>query len=219
MKSVMKIKRSAILILALTIQYGYISPMQAQSRFIVNGRQMPLGKLLIDLGNSYNVYFTIEEGWKDQEIMNQLEAYQVQLGSPQDNLQIILEELRRTVPNFTFKVNQGNSRTIQIIDSRLTRESHYGLETVVKNINFTGTTGELVDELSKMGVSIQRPTLMDIHEARLIDFQTKVKVVGQGLTARDILTNCITLNDHGRILWIARTRLVSGEVSNIQFRH
>jgi hypothetical protein len=76
----------------------------------------------------------------------------------------------------------------------------------------------LVDELNRMGVSIQRPAVMDIHEARLMNSQTKVKVVGQGLKAREILSNYIPLEGRGRILWIARTRLASGEISSVQFR-
>ncbi len=179
---------------------------------------IPLLEFLVETGKTYNCFFTIEEAWQNGESINQVEATKLEKSLAKDSLRSALESLRQAAPNLMYMISKENPRIIHIIDTRLMRQSQYGLENIVKNINFTGTTGELLDELSKMGVSIQRPGLMDIHEARLINSQTKVKVVGQGLKARDILSNYIPLNDHGRVLWIARTRLASGEISSIHFR-
>jgi len=135
-----------------------------------------------------------------------------------DNLRNALNSLQRVAPNLIYMVSRENPRIIHIIDSRLTRQSQYGLETIVKKIDFTGLVGELVNELTRLGAPIQPPPLMDIHEAMFMDYHTKVKVVGQGLKVRGVLSNYIPLDNHDRILWIARTRLGSGEISNIHFR-
>src|SRR5215470_6708521 len=110
-----------------------------------------------------------------------------------DNLRNALNSLQRVAPNLIYIVSRENPRIIHIIDSRLTRQSQYGLETIVKKIDFTGAVGELVVELSKLGAPIQPPPIMDIHEARFMDSQSQVKVVGQGLKVREILSNYIPL--------------------------
>lgn len=179
---------------------------------------VPLLEFLYEVGKTYDCFFTVEEAWQNGEPVNQVEATRMEKSLATNNLRNALNSLQQAAPNLIYVMSRENPRIIHIIDSRLTRQSQYGLETFAKRIDFTGTAGELVDELSRMGVPIQRPALMDIHEARLMNSQTKVKVVGQDLKVRGILSNYITLDDHGRILWIARTRLASGEISNIQFR-
>jgi hypothetical protein len=175
-------------------------------------------EFLYEVGNTYDCFFTVEAAWQGGEPSNQVEATRIEKSLSKTNLRNALNSLQQAAPNLIYMVSRENPRIIHIIDSRLTRQNQYGLEAIVKRVDFTGTVGELVDELNRMGVSIQRPAMMDIHEARLMNSQTKVKVAGQGLKVRGILSNYIPLGDHGRILWIARTRLAPGEISSIQFR-
>jgi hypothetical protein len=175
-------------------------------------------EFLYEVGKTYDCFFTIEEAWQDGEPSNQVEATRIERSLSKNNLRNALNSLQQAAPNLIYVVSRENPRIVHIIDSRLTRQSQYGLETIVKRVDFTGTVGELVNELSRLGVPIQPPPMVDIHEARFMNSQTKVKVIGQGLKVRGILSNYIPLDDHGRILWIARTCLASGEISNIQFR-
>lgn len=178
---------------------------------------VPLLEFLYEVGKTYDCFFTLEEAWQDGEPSNQVEATRIEKSLSKNNLRNALTYLQQAAPNLIYMVSRENPRIIHIIDSRLTRQSQYGLETIVKRIDFTGTVGELVNELSKLGAPIQPPPWVDIHEARFMNSQTKVKVVRQGLKVRGILSNYIPLDDHGRILWIARTRLAAGEISSILF--
>ena len=177
-----------------------------------------LVQYLAELGDAYDCFFTIEEAWKDGEPVNTMESYSAQSPSRSENLQKNLEKLRQTVPNFTFEIDKGNPRIVHIMDIRLAQQKGYGLERVVKNIDFKGNVNDLVTAIGKQGIPVSQPVLTDTHEGMVRDYMTVVNVKGNDLKVRDALSNFIPLEGRSRIIWIARTKLGPGEISNIQFR-
>jgi|GEM_PF-3082407 len=209
---------SAILILGITIIY----PVQAYvlKRTQDNSKKQETGLLqyLTRLGDAYDCFFTVEEAWKEGEAKNKIESETLQMPFKRNGLVPELEQLRQSLPLLIFEIDKENPRIIHIIDSRLMQQKGYGLDSVLKSIDFTGSVNELVTEISKQGVPISTPMLTDTHEIMFRDFTTTVQVRGAGLKVRDALSNFIQLNGRGRILWIARTKLGQGEASEILFR-
>jgi hypothetical protein len=173
---------------------------------------------LAELGRTYNCFFTAEEAWEDNDPMNKVESYLVPRPARSEGLRWELERLRQIVPNFTFEIDKGNPRIVHVMDTRLARQKGYGLDGVLKNIDFSGNINDLVVAISKQGVSISPPALIDTHEGMFQDFTTVVQVKGKSMKVRDALSNFIPLNGRGMILWIARTKIGPGETSYIQFR-
>lgn len=212
-----------LLTVAMVLACGAISfyPFQAHA-----GRQTEepkkqetfLMQYLVELGNKYNCFFTIEEAWRDGDPMNKMESYSFQKLSGNEGLQLALGKLRRAVSNFTFEIDKRNPRIVHIIDARLIQQKEYGLEKVLSSIDFKGNINDLVTAISRQGVAISPPVLTDAHEGMTRDSGTIVQMKGKELKVRDVLSNSIPLEGRGRILWIARTKLGKGEVSYVQFR-
>ena len=174
-----------------------------------------LSQLFVELGKDYDCFFTIEGAWKDKEPMNAMESRWVQRLSRGNNLPQELEHLRKTVPNFTYEIDKANPRIVHIIDARLAQQRGYGLEGVINSIDFTGTVFDLVNAIGAQGIPVSSRGLTFTHEQP--DYRTVVHVNGKALKVRDALSNFISLEGHGRILWIARTKVEEGEVSYIHF--
>ena len=176
-----------------------------------------LREYLVQLGKDYDRFFTLEEAWKDGESMNMLEFEWVQGFSEMKGLQQDLERLRQTVPNFTFETNKQNPRIIHIIDARLKRLKGYGLESTIQSIDFTGTVDELVTAIGEHGMPVSPRGVSDISEGLSQDYRTEVHVKGKGLKVRDALSNFISLDGRGRVIWIARTKIGQREMSYVHF--
>jgi len=206
----------ALLLIFETISIGSVRA-QGLKRMTETSEQRSalLSQVFVELGKDYDCFFTIEEAWKDKEFMNAMESQRVQRFSSRKNLQQELEQLRQTVPNFTYEVDKSNPRIVHIIDSRLAQQKGYGLESVINSIDFTGTVFDLVNAIGAQGIPVSSRGLTFTHEQP--DYRTVVHVKGEGLKVRDALSNFISLDRHGRILWIARTRFEQGEVSYIHF--
>ena len=173
-------------------------------------------ELLVELGKKYDHFFTIEEAWKDREPMNAMEAQRVQMSSGKKTLQQELEQLRQTLPNFSYEIDKANPRIIHILDERLTHQKGYGLESVVNRIDFTGSPHDLVAEIGNQGILISPQTSMLLNEFR--DYSSVLQVKGESLKVRDALTNFISLKEREvKILWIARTKLAQGEMTRIYY--
>lgn|SRR5262249_8132564 len=172
-------------------------------------------EFLRETGNINNCFFTIEEAWQDGEAFNQVESTRINKAFAGAKTQSALQSLRESAPNLTYTVSKQNPNIIHLTDVRLLRQGRYGVESIVTHINFEGTSGELIDELRNRGVSVQRPALLDISEARRLKSDAKMKVNGSGLKVREILSGFTTLENRGRILWIARTKLGTNEVTNL----
>ena len=179
-------------------------------------RSVPLSELLMKVGETYDRFFTIEEAWKTGESMNSLEARLMRMSSESKTLEQELEQLRRSVPNLTYELDNRNPRIVHIIDARLAQTQGYGLESIIKNIDFAGSTSELVDSIGKQGIPVLPQRALFTNEFQ--DYGTVMHVKGEGLRVRDALSNFIPLDERkGRILWIARTKLGEGEVVYVYY--
>jgi hypothetical protein len=177
---------------------------------------LPLLDYLAELGKADDRFFTIEEAWKGDKPMISLEAQWIQKPFEQKSLQQELERLRGSVPNFSYEVDKTNSRIVHIKDARLAQQKGYGLESVIKRIDFTGKVNELPSAIGKLGIPVSLPVVMDLRQS--LDHMTEVQVKGEGLKVRDALSNFIPLEGRGgRLLWVARTKLNQGEVSYVYY--
>ncbi|MCW5969315.1 MAG: hypothetical protein KIT57_12445 [Blastocatellales bacterium] len=105
-----------------------------------------------------------------------------------------------------------------VIDTRLLSQREYGLEAIIKKLEFSGNINEFVTSLSRQGVAISKPKLIDLHEGRDLDLSTAIDAKAENLKVRDALSLFVPLKERGRILWIARTKLGQAETSYVLFR-
>src|SRR5947209_17002593 len=81
-----------------------------------------LASVLAQLGKTYNCFFTIEDGWKASGTTQTLELEGKPVPFPSGkNLREALNELVRTVPNFSYQYDRKDSRIIHIINTPLGR--------------------------------------------------------------------------------------------------
>ncbi len=105
----------------------------------VKDRQIPLLWYLSELGEAYSCFFTVEEAWKEGEVTNALESHYLKKPLGKGDLQQALGELRRTVPNLTYEINKRGSDIVHVMDMRLLQQRGYGLESIIRSIEFKGT--------------------------------------------------------------------------------
>lgn len=202
----------ALVGLATVNAFSFASHGASSMNQISEKNSKPLPALLLKLGQKYDCYFTIEEAMADGEPINSLEAQWVQMRSAQPSLAQELDQLRQTVPNLTYEVDRTNPRIVHLIDSRLAQVDKYSLEGMIKTIDFKGTVNDLVTEIARQGLPISPPNFIFTHEQP--DFSTKVEVKGDNLKVREALSHFISLEGRGsRVLWIARTKLIQGELT------
>jgi hypothetical protein len=180
--------------------------------------KLPLVIFLNEFGKKQNYFFTLEEGCcKPGEAVNQIESLQVSKALIKEKLPEALVHLRKLSANLTFVTNKHNPRIIHVREVSLNNKKGYGLDAMIPKINFKGTAGDLVVKLRKSGAALNLQSWGDIHEMRLLDQNTKVEVVAEMIQARDALCRFTELENHGRILWIARTRYNTKEDTYLFF--
>jgi len=192
---------------------GQGSMIEAQATLPVS-----LGRLLYELGDTYDVFFTIEEAWSDSRRIDSLESHVLQRKSNKEDIQQELEELRQVIPNFTFQVNEASPRIFHIIDGRLAQQQGYGLDSILTMIDFTGKVRDLITEISDQGAPILQRNFFVIGDPFMLsDRITVLHVQGEGLKVRDALSNFIPLDEYNRVIWTTITRIGANETS-INFR-
>lgn len=177
---------------------------------------LPLLNYLVELGRDNDCFFTIEEAWEADKPTDSIDAHWLRRASKKQNLEQELEYLRQTISHFTYEVDKANPRIVHIRDARLAQQKAYGLEGVVKRIDFKGLVNDLPAEIQKQGLLISPPLISETFQQT--DYTTVAQVKGEGLKVRDALSNFIPLEGRKkRILWIARTKLGQGEVTYVYY--
>jgi hypothetical protein len=193
----------------------------------INQQPPTLLHLLAETGKAYNCYFTIESAWRDGEPINKMESTivdsslmpsSVPSSADKTRMQVILDALKQRVPNLTFMQDRSDERIVHIIDSRLLNQEGYGLAYTVKSLEFYGPVWGLLRQMSSQGIPVGPPRSMSLHEIGSYNSETLVQVKGQDSQVRTLLSNCIPPEERGSILWVARTKLAKGAVSQILFR-
>lgn len=181
------------------------------------GKVTTLYYYLDQLGTEYDCFFTIEASWDEEEVTRWMESYKLERSSKKENLSVELEALSRAVPHLTYTVDKNNPKIIHVTDARLVPKRDYALERTVGNIDFTGTLPDLVNSISQQGIPLSTAVAVFTSDFRPRDQITEVRVKGEGLKVRDFLTDFIPLEGHGRVLWVARTKLGQLETTYLQF--
>jgi hypothetical protein len=194
----------------------FVPHMHAQHSPPSKYHSVPLADLLLELGNTYECYFTIEEGFVEDEPENGLELQILPRDQQYSELKTEMAALNQKLPNITYEVDDKNPRIVHIIDVRLRQQSNYPLNRTISTINYNGHLEGLIAVIRKKGIPISGPRLMTFADMRSVDLKTIVQIQGQELTVRNALTNFIKLEGRSRILWTARTPL-GEEMSYIQF--
>jgi hypothetical protein len=199
-----------------------IYAMRSQQANNVNSQgddqSFPVSTLLDELGRKYGYYFTVEEIWNNGETMNKLQSHRIQRPQMGDNILQDLGALSRLVPGMTFKIDEADSKIVHIIDTGLAHQKGYALEQTIDSIDFSGSVFDLVKLLETRGVRVSSRGTIDIHELSTMDFATQVHVKGKQLSVRRALSDFIPLEGRSnRILWVARTKKGSDEISFVRF--
>ena len=113
-----------------------------------------LEEFLKRVGKNHDCYFTIEEGWKDGETSGSLRAYKFDWPTPALPLKEVLDYLHKTVPNFTYIIDQQQPKIIHIVNTRLIQQKGYGMQMIVKQAAFDGRICDFVTSLSSDGIPI-----------------------------------------------------------------
>jgi hypothetical protein len=184
--------------------------------------RIALGIALSELSKSCRCFFTIEEGWKDGESVNSMEAALVPERVLRQSPQQVMDAMRITVPNFAYEPDKLDSRIIHIKDKRLASIKHYALDQVVGPFEFHGELRGLIEAIAKLKVPITAETQFGFDESA--DLYSHIDVKGASMQVRAALTNFIPLDrkpnpssdfrafhTNSKILWIARTALDNNE--------
>ncbi|MBV9926618.1 MAG: hypothetical protein JOZ96_16485 [Acidobacteria bacterium] len=168
---------------------------------------IPLEMYLSQLGDTCGCYFTLEEASEVGGAANQLAAYMVAGRTPGASLEQTLEELSRTVPNFTYSISGDKPRIVHVVDARLKRLSGYAMERVVTSIDYKGDVGGLVARINQQGIPISSPTVVFTDELKLRDLYSKGHVKAESLKVREVLSSFVPLTGYRKVIWSSRTNL------------
>lgn len=173
--------------------------------------------ILREIGDKYDVYFTMEIGLISGDVANSLEKKNVATKPQKKSVRQELEELRKTIPNLTYKYDKDNSKIIHIIDARLTQQQSYALEKTVKDISFDGMLFDFVNAIGQKGIAVSSSGMIDTYEALAVDIGTMVTIKEKDKSVRYLLTNCLSVKGRPRVLWIARTEIRDHPTSYVRF--
>ncbi len=138
--------------------------------------ELSLLQFLEKLGDSYDVFFTVEEAWQTGESTNQLSSHPVHVSPERTNLQQELEELQEMVANFYYWVNESNPQIVHVIDERLKEVWSYGMDETIKAIEFNGNVVELIQDINKKGIGISFKNQFLISDLKRMDFTVPIRL-------------------------------------------
>ena len=93
------------------------------------------------------------------------------------------------------------------------------MDRVIDDIDFSGTVIELVDAIASKGILVSAGGPVGTDDLLSMDGVTRVQVKGKGLKVRDVLSDFVSLEGRGPILWTAETHVDgSDQTSYIRFR-
>lgn len=172
-----------------------------------DNEELQVRQLLADAGAKNGVTFTIEEGLLKGGASDRIRSFRHHTLPEGTSLKAVLDDLSQSVPNFTWYTDPNNPKIIHIVDDHLLRRPGYALDRVINDIDLSGTVVELVDAIAAKGVPISAVGPMGSQDVMFTDFSTRVQVKGKGLKVRDALTDFVTLEGRGPILWFSETHL------------
>jgi len=186
---------------------------------VSNEDQVQLRQLLADVGIKSGVTFTIEEAFLQGKAMDPIRSFRHRMPPEGTDLKVALDDLSRSVPNFTWQSDPNNPKIIHITDDRLLHRRGYALDRVIDDIDFSGTVIELVNAISSKGIAVSAGGPASTEDLITMDGVTRVQVKGKGLRVRDALSDFIPLEGRGPILWFAVTDVdASNQTTYVRFQ-
>jgi hypothetical protein len=181
-------------------------------------QSFPMFDVLDEIGSRYGYFFTLEEAWKDGELMNRIESQRVQRPSRGRDILQELDALCHQVPHVAYKVDKAKPKIVHIIDGDLAQQKGYAMDGVITSIDFRGTVFHLVAAIAQQGIRVSSRGVFDMHDAPWMDFRTQVHVKGKRLGVRSALSDFIPLEGRtNRILWVAKTNMGPQATTYIRF--
>jgi hypothetical protein len=169
-------------------------------------QDVQLRELLEDLGTKNGITFTIEEALLKGGAMDRIRSFRHRLPPAGTDLKALLDDLSRSVPNFTWQNDPNNPKIIHIVDGHLLRRPGYALGRVIDDIDFSGTVIELVDAIASKSIPVSAGGPASTDDVASMDGVTRVQIKGKSLKVRDALSDFVPLEGRrGHILWFAIT--------------
>lgn len=214
--------RLSTLCLVITIVAGNSSahPREANSPpGAPQDQPVPLSSALQGMGADYDRFFTVEEAVTGDVMSPLPRSRPVVRPGKKFGLIREMEELRRTVPGFTYHVSRREPRVIHVVEATLTRRKDYGMSAMVARIDFTGTLMALTSAIEMRSIPVAPSLVHDADDFPFLDFRTEVKVGARRMSVRDVLTDFFPLWGRGsRIIWTAETKAGQKEKTLVEFR-
>lgn len=184
--------------------------------------QVAFQDLLLEIGDKYDRYFTIEIEVKSEHGSNLLGIVHLpkELNSKSalkgKSLKEALRWLVTLEPNARFIIDD-DPHVIHVMDSRLWLTMDYVMEKVVNRINYDGRLFDLPTAIGGKGFAITSKRFGDTRDLATSDYRTDVHVNEKHRKVRDILTKSLKLKGRGRILWIAETDFGASSITYVRF--
>lgn len=176
-----------------------------------------LADTLREIGNKFDCYFTIETGLVAGDHLTSIETQTVPLTIKHKKLKKALEQLRKEVPNLTYRVNEEIPKIIHIIDTRLLNQKDYAMEKILDEFSFDGVNHKMVAAIAKKGVNISVFGPLSTTDLLVVDFRTVNSVNEKNRSVREIVTKFVLLKERSRVLWTALTDLGENQVTYLRF--
>ena len=208
-------KKATIIILAL-MGIGFLNLRSVVAQ--ATSTEPSVREVLKEVGDKYDYYFTIESGFIDGNITNTLERQKINKPSRTVSAKDALRQIQQITPNFAYQINTINPKIIFVYDTRLLKRANYGIEKLVNNFSFDGSSMELLRALEQSGIPVSDSGAVVSTDLLFSgNLPTPFHIRNANMRVRDLLTNSIQLTPKRRILWTARTDLDSNKKTYVRY--
>ncbi|SRR6266436_10270240 len=205
-----------VVVALIFLSTGSTSSVMSLHQGATDGKKQ-LSDVLNDFGTDYDKFFTIEDA-KSTGKATPLSKRPIARPGKKFGLTRELEELRRTVTGFTYYPDSRNPQVIHIVDAPLVAQKNYGMNLIVKEINFTGPLYRLPDHLKQQGIPVEVSRQYTTTSYMTADFRTQVSVKAKSIRVREALTDLNSLKGRSsRVIWTSETTIGKNEDSVIVF--
>ena len=167
----------------------------------------PLMKVLKEIGEKYDYYFTLESALIKGNRIDSLEGQIIRKVPKMISALDGLVQLKRIIPHFSYEVDIKNPKIVFVYDAQLLGLKGYVLKERVDNLSFDGPSTDLIQELNRKGLSITAYGPSVSNEIVRVDLPTPFHISKASGQVRNLVTDPIDLKHAHRVLWFARTDL------------
>ncbi|MDQ2731829.1 MAG: hypothetical protein M3Y56_09240 [Armatimonadota bacterium] len=155
-------------------------------------------------------YFTIEA---DRGADNHIPFFDMTVVPDREDVESVdalVAVLRQQLPAVTVVRSRDNSSVIHLIETSLEQDNSYLLDRKF-DFTYSGVLGGLPNEIGNRFDGRLREPRGGAFGEDYNDWDTKVHIISNNTSIRDILTDHVPLTGYWRVLWIAATRPFGGK--------